>query len=103
MADELSATFILGVFQDKDNDNKCTKCSAGSISTKEGSTSCTQCTGLTYSNSARTNCDSCPEHCASCHNTNGTCIKCESGYGLNTTSNTCTRCQKGEYSDGGDI
>ncbi|ELP91763.1 protein serine/threonine kinase, putative [Entamoeba invadens IP1] len=77
--------------------NKCDVCPAGTHSSKQ-STTCLLCGNGFYSTKGSLNCLSCSLTCLTCNNTNGNCITCISGNGLDVFFN-CHICPAGTYAN----
>ncbi|ELP84793.1 protein serine/threonine kinase, putative [Entamoeba invadens IP1] len=77
--------------------NKCNVCPAGTYSFMQ-STTCSICQTNTYSHGNSSQCLQCSDNCSSCNNTNGNCITCISGFGLDKKFN-CNICPTGTYAN----
>ncbi|ELP87680.1 hypothetical protein EIN_382340 [Entamoeba invadens IP1] len=77
--------------------NKCNVCPAGTYSFMQ-STTCSMCQTNTYSHEGSSQCLQCNENCQTCDKTNGNCITCISGYGLDKKFN-CSICPTGTYAN----
>ncbi|EDR25578.1 protein serine/threonine kinase, putative [Entamoeba dispar SAW760] len=82
------------------NTGMCISCESGTYSNLPQQQNCIECPQLYWSNPNSISCKVCDESCKSCDKTNGKCLTCKPGYGINLKDGTCTACGYGNYSNG---
>ncbi|ELP89096.1 hypothetical protein EIN_448670 [Entamoeba invadens IP1] len=91
---------VAGTYSSVESSSECTNCEAGTYSS-QGAELCTICPPDTYSLTGSSGCVSCTnDTCISCDSKSGLCTKCAQGSGL-ISNGKCEKCQAGYFSIGG--